>query len=725
MHSWLRFSVVLIASLGMAACALVIEGPKIGVSNSDSSIGIERVNDIAALRQKGLFSELVSRLRADEKEFIESTYSRLRIINELADVYSNQLFDIEQAVIEDERLKSMAAGGIPDERFLPSVGSANQKILGGREYIQEYLAISETDLRAQASARLSVNAALLKGMVSSQGARSVSYLNEQLSLVLEDLQNAPPKTLVVKRLISRLIRLEFELNRAGVRSSSRAIRYVSDLNSVDDIDWSELSFLQFAKWVESVGEATEKRRLLDLALVAIYKPYVNLRSPNARWLYNNIVNGYIDQLVKANFEAGRYDEALYYASLNKSRAVLEERLIYEQIKGGTNTRLADLYAQDSVPRDKIGLPSKEWFRQQLAKAPAYLDFYVSGQFEEGKGKAANTRQSTTVARAERAVMPPNARDFGVEGASATSSGSFQDKGMYVFQVQGGKVQSARRVAGAELAQLKGDLNVAFDQVSGAGPSSRNARALLSAYGSGMPERYAVSVDKWLSRHPLEMHLNAKVSRTLNFFTLSEPTRLNKLSVAGFFDPLGDLAGARAEAEVIETVVPGSLVRKGAQASVAELRNARSASVVHLSMHGFFDEQNPNNSKLAFAGARKDGKPGDPNALYAKDMVAVDALRNRDLVFAAACKSGVVASDSANQNELMGILRPLTANRNRNVILSLWNVNDASAKDFVEAFYRSLGSTLNVDEAFFAAQAQVREKYRDPYHWAAFYLSKAN
>jgi hypothetical protein len=37
----------------------------------------------------------------------------------------------------------------------------------------------------------------------------------------------------------------------------------------------------------------------------------------------------------------------------------------------------------------------------------------------------------------------------------------------------------------------------------------------------------------------------------------------------------------------------------------------------------------------------------------------------------------------------------------------------------------LGSTLNVDEAFFAAQAQVREKYRDPYHWAAFYLSKAN
>jgi CHAT domain-containing protein len=143
------------------------------------------------------------------------------------------------------------------------------------------------------------------------------------------------------------------------------------------------------------------------------------------------------------------------------------------------------------------------------------------------------------------------------------------------------------------------------------------------------------------------------------------------------------------------------------------------------MHGSFDPQSPLRSKLYFAGSHLDLRVDDPKALYAEDMAKFDALRDRDLIFAAACQTGIVASDKNNEGELIGILRPLTANRNKNIILSLWNVDDLATRDFVEAFYKSLFQSKDVRASFLKAQDAVRQKYKLPRYWAAFYLSQSD
>ena len=143
------------------------------------------------------------------------------------------------------------------------------------------------------------------------------------------------------------------------------------------------------------------------------------------------------------------------------------------------------------------------------------------------------------------------------------------------------------------------------------------------------------------------------------------------------------------------------------------------------MHGYFNAADPTLSKLMFAGSAVDDSSADPSALFASEMASFPALRDRDLVFAAACQTGLLAADRTNSSELTGILRPLTANRNKNIILSLWNVNDQATGEFVKAFYQKLAATQDVTVSFHYAQDHLRAKYPHPYYWAAFYLSQAS
>jgi CHAT domain-containing protein len=239
----------------------------------------------------------------------------------------------------------------------------------------------------------------------------------------------------------------------------------------------------------------------------------------------------------------------------------------------------------------------------------------------------------------------------------------------------------------------------------------------------------VSSDKWMSKHPMDFHLGSKVVRSVNFFTAESSVKLNKLNVTGFFNPLlaggvASLPGADKEAVSIKSIIPTASIIRHEGATLGALQQAESANVIHLSMHGQFNPEDATQSKLFFAGAKFDGSVGDSKALYAADMSKVAALSNRDLIFAAACQTGLSAADRSNENELIGMLRPLTANRNRNVILSLWSVSDEVAGEFVQAFYQRLAATQEITTSFHFAQDQIKAKHPHPFYWAAFYLSQA-
>ncbi len=70
---------------------------------------------------------------------------------------------------------------------------------------------------------------------------------------------------------------------------------------------------------------------------------------------------------------------------------------------------------------------------------------------------------------------------------------------------------------------------------------------------------------------------------------------------------------------------------------------------------------------------------------------------------------------------LGLQRAVKRAGVKTMMLSLWDVDDNVTKDFMVCFYRYLIQTNNKNVAFFNAQNEIKEKYEDPYYWAAFMM----
>lgn len=54
-------------------------------------------------------------------------------------------------------------------------------------------------------------------------------------------------------------------------------------------------------------------------------------------------------------------------------------------------------------------------------------------------------------------------------------------------------------------------------------------------------------------------------------------------------------------------------------------------------------------------------------------------------------------------------------------MSLWKVDDLATSFFMKAFYEGMIETNSRREAFIYAQKLTKEKFDDPYYWAAFIM----
>jgi hypothetical protein len=548
-------------------------------------------------------------------------------------------------------------------------------------------------------------------------------LNAIASNVRNDIEATYAGTSDRRKFQSRLLRVDYEIVRQGAKSIHAFQLLVDGTLRLDAVDFGEITFLELSEYLAIVSRQTNNGQLLEFSLDALFRPYTRLRAPNNRWTYSKIINERISDLIERSHGQGESDQLLYYISLNKSRMLLEEGVAFNSGAAGT-VNIADLTARDGIPRTSSGLPEKEWFKKRLAASGDYLDFYVGGKFV---AQSANAAQKVAVV--DRSTMPLNVRDFGVEGTAEVAD-NFVDDSLYLTQISGGKIVATKRITGSQLKELKGQLDDAYLKVSVGKPGVAPPVPFFQSLrrDSHFPTTLRVSPDKWMAKHPLDYHLGTNITRAVNLFTANESDSIQSISVGGFFNPTTNgkpLPGSEQEAAVIKGIFPASQLYVRDAANIATLKSMAMPTVLHLSMHGQFNSENPRSSRLAFAGAiaGKGVVVDDPNSLYAKDMASYSVLRDRDLIFAAACQTGLSAADQANENELTGILRPLTANRNKNIILSLWKVDDEATRDFVSAFYQRLSATRDVRVSFHHAQSEVRDKYKLPYYWAAFYLSQ--
>jgi len=394
--------------------------------------------------------------------------------------------------------------------------------------------------------------------------------------------------------------------------------------------------------------------------------------------------------------------------------LLEERLLLIQQHNKEDNLLSNM---DGIERDESGLPDKQAFKNKLSTINGFLDFYVNGHY---------TEERITVAKKSHDVtMSLNTRDFGIESNNETEE-VFTESDIFLTYIQQGNISGVEKISGEKLASLKQELNASLSKISDKYKRTSDPSHILRSLSKklNVSKQATVSPDKWVARHPLNFHLDIESVRSVNLFTDAKEKSIKEINLLGFFNPTLDLKGSDKEAAAILSKVPDSIIYKKEAALLTELNKERDINIVHLSMHGWFNGDDPKYSKLLFAKGKKDFSKDDPYVLYAKDMSQYVTLKNKDLIFAAACETGKISADQQNENELMGILRPLTANRNKNIILSLWKVNDNATKDFVTWFYQDLARSHVIKSAFLSAQIKTRDKYPDPYYWAAFYLSQA-
>jgi CHAT domain-containing protein len=163
-----------------------------------------------------------------------------------------------------------------------------------------------------------------------------------------------------------------------------------------------------------------------------------------------------------------------------------------------------------------------------------------------------------------------------------------------------------------------------------------------------------------------------------------------------------------EVNALAGILPGAQLFTGESASEAILKlHGPSSRIVHIATHGYFRQDNSMFSSIRL---------GDSHlSMYDLYHLKLPA----ELVVLSGCATGRNAVTPGD--ELMGLIRGLLQAGAQSLVLSLWDVHDASTRDFMVAFYRRLVQGRAKPEALREAMAEVRQAHPHPYYWAPFSL----
>jgi len=237
------------------------------------------------------------------------------------------------------------------------------------------------------------------------------------------------------------------------------------------------------------------------------------------------------------------------------------------------------------------------------------------------------------------------------------------------------------------------------------------------------------------------------------FKLNKSTSIaleNQLTAKRFgLTNLAKLPGTKTEVEEINK----SLIAKNWKteiyteqyASEQNLRKVNSPKILHIATHGFylkglesddklflgFENSAIKNNSLLRSGLILAGAGPSTSDTLNRDsendgvVTAYEAsllnLTNTDLVVLSACQTGL--GDEMGSEGIAGLQRSFTIAGAKNIIMSLWPVDDYATQLLMSSFYKNYSESQNVELAFKTAQLEVKSKYPQPYFWAAFVLLK--
>ncbi len=186
---------------------------------------------------------------------------------------------------------------------------------------------------------------------------------------------------------------------------------------------------------------------------------------------------------------------------------------------------------------------------------------------------------------------------------------------------------------------------------------------------------------------------------------------------------------------------------GAEATEEKVKEINKPGVLLLSTHGYFrPDSTPGSNPLLRSGILLSGAAktlregrsgeGEDGILTAYEAMNLN-LDNTELVVLSACETGL--GEIKNGEGVYGLQRAFQVAGARNIIMSLWKVNDEVTQELMVAFFRIwLGDEAAVGTsgqtagrlakgsddlrlAFRKAQLEIRKKHPEPYYWGAFVM----
>lgn len=187
-----------------------------------------------------------------------------------------------------------------------------------------------------------------------------------------------------------------------------------------------------------------------------------------------------------------------------------------------------------------------------------------------------------------------------------------------------------------------------------------------------------------------------------------------------------LPAARTEAISVARLL-GTPAFVGKEATKAQfLKDAPKARILHLATHGFVSPtprgvmgvllDDPNkNAGLVFAGANSDPLNGELTAL---EILQLD-LSKVELVCLSACESGL--GDMVPGEGLIGLRHAFEVAGARQMLVSLWPVDDEATQALMVGFYSGLKEGLAPSAALRRIQQQMKDEGALIVDWASFIL----
>ncbi|MBK9018363.1 MAG: CHAT domain-containing protein [Saprospiraceae bacterium] len=114
-----------------------------------------------------------------------------------------------------------------------------------------------------------------------------------------------------------------------------------------------------------------------------------------------------------------------------------------------------------------------------------------------------------------------------------------------------------------------------------------------------------------------------------------------------------------------------------------VQKAKDYQILHLAMHALTNDSDPLYSQLVFNQNHRDTV--EDNLLHAYELY--NMRLNADLAVLSACNTG--AGKLVRGEGIMSLSRAFKYAGCPNILMSLWSVNDASAKDIIGDFHRKL------------------------------------